>query len=119
MSAESAAGLPGFVDASFDRWTLVDAHRRNSPPRASWTCAVVSPAVMVPLLPMLALPFSTERDPERDTPSVGTQAIGCCCALLGSTTAHAVPSISQSRRRTASQLQEVLDEPLTVVGEHA
>src|SRR5271165_4171119 len=107
MSAESAAGLPGFVDASFDRWTLVDAQRRSSPPRASWTWAVVSPAVMVPLLPMLALPFSTARDPESETPSVGTQAIGCCCALPGIEKANPAPSISQIRRRTASQLQEI------------
>src|SRR5271165_5421950 len=119
MSAESEVASPGFVDASFDRCTLVEAHNRSSPPRASWTCAVASPAVMVPLLPMLALPFSTESEPERETPSVETYAIGCCCALLGSTTAHAAPSISQSRKRTASELQKILDEPLPIVGQHA
>src|SRR5271156_4836510 len=45
--------------------------------------------------------------------------MGRCCALHGSTTAHIAKSISKRRTRTASELQKILDETLTIVSQHA
>jgi hypothetical protein len=44
------------------------------PPRVSETTAVLSPAVTVPSLPMVARPLATESEPESETPVVETVA---------------------------------------------
>src|ERR1700689_2725220 len=63
---------------SVERWIFVEAHTLRLPPRVRVTWAVLSPAVMAPLLPMMARPFSTEMEPVSDTPSSETVAMEGC-----------------------------------------
>src|ERR1700679_2395583 len=69
---------------SEERWILVEAQTLRFPPRVRVTRTVLLLAVMAPLLPMKARPFSTERGPESETPSRETVAReGCGEAGLG------------------------------------
>src|SRR6202453_4346715 len=76
---------PGVV-LSVERWIFVVAQTLRLPPRESATSAVLSPAVMVPSFPMVARPLLTDREPETDTPSIGTVAME-----IGAATDLAVP----------------------------
>src|SRR5277367_2536848 len=96
------------MERSWERCTVVVEQRRSAPPRAREILAVLSPAVMAPLLPITALPLATEREPDTVTPSVGTYAMGltgggvCCAAAASAVRAQGSEKTAWNRRTVTS-----------------